>query len=311
MKLALHTPDSLRQRAAMRLTFGAMITSAILAPLILCTVWLGFDAMQDPVDEGGGPVGITVDLLVATMLQMIPAACFGGLAMHRGATLGSEASAVGWALIGGVLFFGASMLCAALASLDGLPDFGFMLIAMGVVFLFTVIGAIVSAPMGIAFGVLFLIALHPLTLRLDAPFIDTPASAMRTSALMLLVATGVATLFAAAIHMPVATFAHNHLALDCTWLAVVVVPAPLALSSLIFLVIGLLETHALHRQRSAILNGTHPEYLPGHIRPEEDATPLTERDRESGRKHLLVMRTPTAYRGGEARMPAVYVGVTQ
>ena len=232
MNLALPTPEALRQRATTRLTLAAMIASAFLAPLIFSTVWLGFDAMADSADEGNGPFGITVALLIATTLAIIPAACLGGVAMHRGAKRRSQASAVGWAMVGGGLFLGASMLCIVLASLDGLPDSWFILIVMGVVFLITVIGAIVSAPMGIAFGALFLIALHPMTLRLDDPSIDTPASAMRTSALMLLVATGVATLFAAAIHVPVATFAHNHLALDCAWIAVGVLPAPLALSTL-------------------------------------------------------------------------------
>lgn len=292
--------ETLRKRATWRLTLAATIASAFLAPMILSTFWFALNSHN----HGKGDIG-SLDLRVAAILAMIPAACLGGLAMHRGATLRSSACALRWALGGGVLFLGASVLCAGVSTflVGQSPDRWVVPFAICL----PIVGSVVSAPMGIAFGILFLIGLEPLTRRLQRPAIDTPTSATLTSTLMLCVATGVAMLFAAANHVPVA---HNHVALDAAWLARILLPA-LPMSTLAFAFVGLRETRALHRERSAILSGTHPEYLPGNIAPEEDATPLTERDRESGQKRLLVMRTPTAYRGGEARIPAVYVGVTQ
>jgi hypothetical protein len=58
-----------------------------------------------------------------------------------------------------------------------------------------------------------------------------------------------------------------------------------------------------------ILHGTHPEYYPGDIAPDEDAIPLTEADRRSANKRALMRRESSAYRGGEGNAVRVYVGV--
>ena len=127
---------------------------------------------------------------------------------------------------------------------------------------------------------------------------------------MLLVASGVALVCASTVQIHVAAFAHDHLALDAPWLAFAVFPLPLALSAFVFELTSLLETRTILRLRNAILSGAHPEYHPGDIPPEEDATPLTELDRKSTDKRALVMRASSAYRGGEARSAGVYVGVS-
>ena len=309
MKHALHSPDFLRKRAVMRLTFAAMIASAILAPLILSTFCLPLNGLRDS-NENYGPNGITVELLAAAVLAMVPAACLGGLAMHRGATSRNEASTLGWSVLGGVLFLGACVCCASI-SMIGADDSGPTgLEVLGLALLFTTLGSIVSGPTGFAFGLLFLIALSPLTSRLARPSIVTPADATRGAAVLLLVASGVATICAAVVHVHVANFARDHLALDTPWLAFALFPLPLALSAFVFELKSLLETRTILRLRNAILSDAHPEYHPGDIPPEEDATPLTELDRKSTDKRVLVVRASSAYRGGEARSARVYVGVS-
>jgi len=306
---ALHGPDLLRKRAVMRLTFAAMIASAILAPLILGSAMLAMGSLSW---EGGSPSGITVELLCTATLAMFPAACLGGLAMHRGAAMRNESSVLGWSVLSGVLFLGTSVCCAALvdANFTVLPDLDAMLLAMGAVLLTTLVGSIVSGPMGFAFGLLFLLALSPLTSRLTRPSIVTPADALRSGAVMLLVASGVALVCASTVQVHVAAFAHDQLALDAPWLAFAVFPVPLVLCAFVFELTSLLETRAVLRLRDAMLSDAHPEVHPGDISPEEDATPLTELDRKSTNKRLLVMRTSSAYRGGEAQSARVYVGVS-
>lgn len=56
------------------------------------------------------------------------------------------------------------------------------------------------------------------------------------------------------------------------------------------------------------MNGTHPEYHPGDIAPEADAIPLTEADRKSAVKRVLMRRASNAYRG-DAGAINVYVGL--
>ena len=302
------TIDALRKRTVWRLTLAAMITSAILAPLVLGAFSLWIGSMNWA--EGPPLPGITVALLAVAMLAMIPAACLGGLAMHRGARLRSEASTVGWGLIGGVLFLGAAACCCALLSFDfaNIPDLESALVGMGILILMTIIGSIVSAPMGLAFGVLFLSALRPLLSRLEHPAVDTPATAMRFSSRMLLVASTVAFLCAATIQAPIATFMHDHLGMDSCWFGLVVFPSPLAFSAFAFALVDLLETRALYRTRTAILAGNHSEYTPGDIAPDADAVPLTEADRKSANKRLLQRRDASAYRGGATQKATVYVG---
>lgn len=286
--LALHGPDLLRKRAVTRLTLAAMIASAMLAPLILGTTFLALTSTN----WDSGPVGITVEMLCAAVLAMVPAACLGGLAMHRGAAMRSESSVLGWSVLSGVLFLGACVCCAGLVSFQhaGHRSLEDILNMMGSLLILTMVGSIVSGPTGFAFGLLFLVALSPLTARLTRPSIVTPAHASRGSAVMLLVASGVALLCASAIHGRVDSFAHDQLALDAPWLAFAVFPVPLVLCAFVFELTSLLETRAILRMRNAILSGAHPEYHPGDIVPEEDATPLTELDRKSTNKRLLLLR---------------------
>jgi hypothetical protein len=304
------TIQTLRTSAVRRVTLAAMITSAFLAPLILGTFCRGIDSMVAS-DEGSGPSAITVELLTGAVLAMIPAACLGGFAMYRGATKRSEAHTLGWATVGGVLFLGAALGCVVLASrvFTGTAthtdsDSPAMLIWP---LIMMILGSIVSAPFGAAFGVLFLVAQNRVTLRLEHPSADTPASAMRNSAAMLLLASGVAGLCAIAVRIPVAVFLRSHLDLDAPWFAILL-PAPLALSAVLFVLLGIQQTRSLHRTRQTILSGTHPEYYPGDIAPEEDAVPLTEADRRSANKRTLMRRESSAYRGGEGDAVRVYVG---
>ena len=71
--------------------------------------------------------------------------------------------------------------------------------------------------------------MSPLTSRLTRPSVVTPADARRGAADLLLVASGVAAVCAGVVHVHVAIFARDHLALATACLAFAVFPLPLAL----------------------------------------------------------------------------------
>lgn len=307
MTSPLHRADLLRKRAVMRLTLAAMITSAILAPLVLGSVCLALGQMSW--DESGSPNAITVEMLAAATLAMAPAACLGGFVMHRGATSRNEGAMLGWGALAGVLFLGACIGCAAIPAMISSDDSrATALDVLMIMLLATTIGSIVSAPMGFAFGLLFLIPLSPLTSRLAHPSTLTPADALCSGAVMLLVASGVALVCASTVQEPVAIFVQEHLALRAPWLALALFPVPLALFACAFELQSLWETHTILRQRSAILSNTHAEYHPGEMEPGEGAIPFTELDRKAPKKRVLLQRSTSAYRGNNAAETSVYVG---
>lgn len=302
---ALHGTDLLRKRTIMRLTLAAMVASSILAPLVLGAVTLSIGSAFD----GSGPGAISLKSLAAAALAMVPAALFGGFAMHRGASQRSESATIGWAVLGGVLFLGAAIVCSACTSaqateLPRVPELMMLAVMM------TGIGSILSAPAGFAFGLLFLIALSAVVARLDRPAEDTPAHAALASTAMLFVAAAVSLVPASAIEADYFRFVVTHLGAGIpAWTRFAVFTGPLALTALAFLLVGLSEKRTYYRARRAILRGTHPEYYPGDIAPDEDAVPLTEADRRRANKRTLMRRESSAYRGGEGDATRVYVGL--
>jgi len=283
-----------------------MITSAILAPLILGTtvIMLGREFVMP-------------SMVGAAALSMIPAACLGGLAMRYAASLPSRRALLTGAACGGVIFLGfaATIYMALFYARDSLTAEHVIFWVMASVGL-TVIGCIVSAPMGFAFGLLFLVAFGPMKPRLQSPAQDTPAKAALASAVMLTIATAIAACAAARIGPSYTMFLETmfleeilHITL-AAWTRFLLFAGPLALSAIALALLGALEQRSLHRARSALLKGTHPEYTPGDIAPDVDAVPLSEADRKSANKRLLQRRDTSAYRGGEAHTASVYVGIS-
>lgn len=290
---------ALRGRAEARLTAAAAITSCMLA-LILGTVML---ALGSGFAGDGSGSGVDIRSLGAAVLSMVPAGFFGGAAMHRGATRRNEGSALGWATLGGVGFLSTSLICLLLATANG-----HLLEAMGLVIIVSAIGAIVSAPTGFAFGLLFLIALSPTRAHLETPAQDAPSQASRASAGMLIVAALVAAVCAASLEVPYVDFVLDLGLHVAAWTRFVVFVGPFLIALLPFAMVAAREERALEAHREAILRGTHPEYYPGDIAPDALAIPLTSADRESPNKRALIHRASSAYRGGEASQVSVYIG---
>lgn len=295
MKLALHTPDSLRQRATTRLTLAAMITSAILAPLLLGTgVALLSRAHTD----------VAWDMVIAAVLLMFPAAGFGGYAMRRGAMARTDRLLLHSSALCGGLYLPVAILCAYLCTSSG--GLRTELLVVGLV---SALVGLMSVPMGFALGLLFMSATSPVLKRLDHPAQDTPAAASISSATMLLIATLVAFGAAAMVADTYVAFLAREADLHApAWTCIALFTSPLALAAFLSLAIGAREARALERMRHAIVSGAHPEYYPGDIPSDEAATPLTERDRKSAKQRVLVARTAGAYRG-ESRTSPVFVGV--
>ncbi len=292
--------EVLQQRAITRLTLAATITSAILAPLMLGTTVIAM-----------GRIFVTVEMLSAAALSMVPAACLGGLAMHYAAKLRSIRTLLTFAACGGVLFLGlASAIClAAVYAHEPLTAVHLLSLLM-VLVMFAAYGCVVSAPVGFGFGLLFFTALGPMAPRLEHASQDTPAQAAFASARMLVCATLIASCATACIGPSYTLFLQDVLHVSfAAWTRYVLVAGPLALSAAVFTVLGSLEKRALRRTRSALLNDTDPQFHLGEIAPGENAIPLTDADRMGARERLVQRRDASAYRDGAAHPIPIYVAL--
>lgn len=287
-----HTIEALRARAVWRLSLAATVAS-LLAFMLYASLLFGVELHES----------LTLGALLVMAIAALPVACGGGWVMHRAARQRSRLALSGASTLGCVLLaLVTSMAIAVYAMCDSNVDGGPLLIIA------IIAGVVFGTPMGLAFGLVFLSALAPALKHLEHPAQDTPAVASLASALMLMFATVAAWAFASSFSGRLASLlesaANLHIpARTCALL----LTAPFALSALVGLAVGLLELRSLHRLRSAILNGTHPEYYPGDIPPDDNATPLTERDRLSAKRRLVIARTSGTYRDGTG-IP-VFVGV--
>ena len=298
MRTTLVEPEFLRASAIRRLTFGAMVASAWLAPIVLgmSTIVVG----NVPMIHG---------TLLAAALSMLPAAALGGWAMHAGAKARSWKTTLAVATFGGVLFLAAATT-AYLEVMIGAESVGHGLGLMVVAALFACFGTVVSAPTGFAFGLLFLAALHPMTRALEAPAQDTPARAALASASLLTLSSVLAFLALLPIGQAYESFVQGdlHLALG-SWTRFPVLAGPLALAALAFALIGRFEKQAHQRTRRAIVEGLHAEYAPSELAPDVSAVPLTEFDRKSADLRVVLRRDVSAYRGDAGLDVRVYVGL--
>lgn len=296
----LQRHEVLQQRATARLTLAAMITSAILAPLVLGTTVIAM-----------GRIFVTVEMLSAAALAMVPAACLGGLSMHYAAKLRSIRSLLTFAACGGVLFLGlASAICLAAIYAHEPLTAAHLLSLLMVLVMFAACGCIVSAPVGFGFGLLFLTALGPMASRLTHAAQDTPAQAAFASARMLVCATLLASCASACIGPSYTLFLQDVLHVSfAAWTRYVLFAGPLALSAAVFTLLGLLEARALQRTRSALLNDTDPQLHLAEMAPSENAIPLTDADRMGARERLVQRRDAGAYRDCAAHPIPIYVAL--
>lgn len=287
------TIEALRARAVTRLTLAATVASLLVSLL--------YASLHLRVELRGS---LTLGALYITAIAALPVACGGGWVMRRAAQQRSRRALSGGSTIGCVLLvLVTAMSVAAYATHSTNVDGGRL------IFVVFIASVACGVPMGLAFALLFLSALAPVMKHLQQPAQDTPAVASITSAFMLMFATIAAWALASSLSGRLASLLESAASLQipartCASL----LTAPFALSTLVALAVGLLELGSLHRLRSAILSGTHPEYHPGEIPPDENATPLTERDRLSAKQRVVIARATGTYRS-ETRASAVFVGV--
>jgi hypothetical protein len=294
--LKLHDLAALRTQTLRRLGVAAAIVSGVLAPLLLGLAQLELGRLLERPHQS-----VEMDLLFA-LLMVPPAAWFGARAVRHGAAKGTNFALFACATGAGFLFSLTGALVHALmahgASLGALRD----------VFARTCGGAFLSIPLGFMFGALFRIGVGPRMNLVLSPSQAAAAQAAVSCAGMLMVAAVFAHSFDVSA-LVLATHRLTGVKFDAStlllWLSV-----PLALCAAPLLLLGMRELVSLHRARRAILRGTHPEYYPGDIAPDEDAIPLTEADRRSTNKRALMRRESSAYRGGEGDAVRVYVGAS-
>ena len=245
---------------------------------------------------GASELALSGRFFGSALISGLPAALIGAYAMHRAAMLRSESTLIGGAAVAFACAGFVSVVIQAERVADGL----WVGLGAGCCF----------GPVGLVASTLLVSPLTHLLLLLVAPSIETPSIARIKSVFPLTVMTFVTMLpMHSAAPSCVGLFAalgvRGSLATGLAWLVFV---GPLACMTLALLLVGRREQRSVQRFRQAILNGTHPEYYPGDIAPEDDATPLTEADRKSAVKRVLVRRASSAYRS-DAGGVNVYVGL--
>lgn len=274
----------------LRVTWAAALASGLLAPLVLVA---SFAALF-------GPHNGSVGSLSGFAWSALPAALLGAHAVHRSHR--NIGRVLAWSALSGVLYLASALVLGSYTL--GTAN---LLNTIALSLLLAVFGSVISAPTGFLFGLLFLLALTGQPQRLSRPSQDAPSEAAFAASRMLLVATVIACLFLLVLDV---TEASSMLGLGPDvppWVGIAI-PAPTALGSLLFALVGMHEKRANQALRHLIARGTHPEYYPGDIAPGEDAIPLTAEDRKHTPKRLLVRRDASAYRGGEGSVQ-VYVGI--
>ncbi len=296
--LRLHDVAALRALTLRRLGLAAALVSGATAPVLCSLAGYEFNMRGEH-----HPLASPEHEAIFTLVLTLPAAWLGLWSMRSGVQKGTNVALFSRATGAGLLFCFLSAFAhyffarntfstqsAAAALLPGLCS-----------------GIFFGVHPGFAFGAVFRIGVGPRMNLVLAPSQAAPAQAAVSCAGMLMVAAVLAhALDVSALVLPI----HALIGMEpepstlSLWLSV-----PLALSAAPLLLFGMRELLSLHRARRMILHGTHPEYYPGDIAPDEDAIPLTEADRRSANKRALMRRESSAYRGGEGNAVRVYVGV--
>lgn len=284
----LDDPITLARRTRRPIVLACMLCSAILAPLVDELILGGFFS------EG---YALTLrELVIYGVWAMLLAAAIGGLVVHLSLadrhTLGPVADTLGLSAIGGVVQCTLVLLAPAVMRAFAAGPLAREALALPV--LGGTVGAIVSAPMGLAFGGVFLLAVRPTQAMLAAPTHAAPAQAWRHAARVLVVASALAAVVAYFLE---GTYCQSLFLVvlpaldvslpdgtDLAWTRLLFVPAPLVLAAVAAWLASVWHTWRMTRTIASLRRGDHPRWVlaPSATTPPNAAiVPLREIDRAS------------------------------
>ena len=281
MTTELAAPQVLAARARRPAILACALTAAVLAPLV---DWL---LVEEVLRNGADPW--LADVVASAVWAPVEAAVLGGvvalLALHVQARPWIRVAAtLGVAAVGGVLQLGLVMLAAlpgevARRGVEGLEGLA------GAV-MFGTIGSIVSAPMGAAFGALFLLALAPAAWSSARPSHDGPAWVWLAGAALLAVGFAVSLVLLHHLEDPYCQAllvvslpslgVHLGDGWDLAWTRYLLA-SPLAAGSLLFVARSLWLHLALARSVVALRRDVHPRWRiagPTEVLSTDDVAPL-------------------------------------
>ncbi len=282
----LDDAETLARRTRRPIVLACMLASAILSTLVDELILGGFFS------EG---YALTLhELVLYTVWAMVLSAVIGGAVVHLSLAdrhlVGPVADTLGLSALGGVVQCGlvlvAPAMVRALAAGPGAHE------ALALPVMGGTMGAIVSGPVGLAFGGVFLLAVRPTQALLASPSHAGPARASRHAARVLVVASAIA--FALTYFLE-GTYCQSLFlviapALDVTvpegtdlaWTRFVLVCGPLVIAALVAWGRGAWLDRRMTLLLAALRRGTHPQWV---IAPTAIAhlaiLPLREGDRAS------------------------------
>lgn len=263
--------ETLRTRTRRPIVWACALAGATLAPLVDELILGGVfsDGYALTVGQLSG-FGAWAVLLGAVL---------GGLVGHFGLAprpqLGRHADTLLLATLAGIAHCALVIVAPAIDhAFSGAPR---AMEALGAPFLAGTLGAVVSGPVGFAFGVLLLLGIAPTRTHLDRLTHDAPVSAWRWAAVLLATASFLAFCLIAVLEgsycqalflvllpaLGIALPAGS----DLAWTRFVVVPTPLAIASLAALLHA--DRLALHLARavSSLHRGDHPRWVTAAVDP--------------------------------------------
>ncbi len=268
--------ERLTERARRTLASAAALASAGLAPLI--------DELVFGSLFGHGRMDLG-NVAIFGLWGSVSAAVLGGLAMQRASRGDGPGGIVWWSLLAGLVYLPVLFGPVALASSHG----GDLMMMLAMPFIMMVAGAIVSAPAGFGFGLLFLTGLAPIHDELRAPTHETPARAWRAAATLLGVSGCAATFLSLilggsycqlifyvllpelGIEAPPGT--------DLAWTRFVVLPTPFFLAAVAALGRSVWLDRRLEQTIEALRRDEHPRWVLAESIDATGLVPLRERDR--------------------------------
>ena len=286
--LLCHLDDdaSLARRTRRPIVLACMLASSILAPLVDELILGGFFAE--------GYALALHELVIYAGWAALLSAVIAGVVVHLSLAdrhmIGPFADTLGLSALGGAVQCGLVLVAPALVrALSGGPQ-SHEALAMPVIG--GVMGAIVSAPVGLAFGGVFLVAVRPAQRLLAAPTHSGPAEAWRHAGLVLGIASvlaGVLAYFlegtycqslflvivpALDVYVPIGS--------DLAWTRLVVVPAPLVLGALVSFAWGAGLSWRMTSTLAALRAGEHPRWVIAPLaQTSSRLAPLRDDDRTS------------------------------
>ena len=264
---------------------AAAIASAVLSPLVDELVLGGL--------PGNGTYRPGELVLLATWAASL-GALLGGLAVHAGLRRDRGAAhVIAFATLAGavypVLFVGVGLL-DELGGEGSAADLGRVLIAPLVLLL---VGAIVSVPAGLVFGLIFAAGASPAHAALSRPSHEGPAIAWSGGARLLVGASALAVLLALGLEGRYCQMIFHSLlpalglvappGTDIAWTRLVLLPAPLVVAAALFAARGHLLRRRLDATVRALVASSHPTWLLTDGDGEPDALPLRARDQRGNK----------------------------